>query len=124
MARISSTEIIPIDKPNIMNMLDWSPLFTSLSTFSSLSLFSALVVFISFPGSSGIMFSVVVCTFIMSCKVIPADFVVVNVVVVVLSVVVVTAVVVAVVDVVTAAAAIVTVIVVAVVLPLALSPLS
>ena len=124
MARISSTEIIPIDKPNMMNILDWSPLFTSLSTFSSLSLFSALVVFISFPGSSGIMFPVVVCTFVMSCKVIPADFVVVNVVVVVLSVVVVTVVVVAVVVVVTAAAAIVTVIVVAVVLPLALSPLS
>ena len=124
MARISSTEIIAIDKPNVMNMLDWSPLFTSLSTFSSLSLLSALVVFISFPGSSGIMFSVVVCTFIMSCKVIPADFVVVNVVVVVLSVVVVTVVVVTVVVVVTSAAAIVTVIVVAVVLPLALSPLS
>ena len=48
------------------------------------------MVFISFPGSSGIMFPVVVCTFVMSCKVIPADFVVVNVVVLVLSVVVVT----------------------------------
>ena len=96
MARISSTEITPIDKPNIMNMLDWSPLFTSLSTFSSSSLFSALVVFISFPGSSGIMFSVIVCTFVISCTVVPADFVVVNVglSVVVVTVVVVTVVVV------------------------------